>query len=70
MSELSHFEKISAVTPKKQPYAILIGTVILVIVLWLLNQLTPSEGVKDLKEAQKKQDSSSATRVDDDGDEI
>lgn len=55
MSELSHFEELSAKTPKKEPYAILIGAVLLVVVLWLLNHFAPTEGVKDLKEGKKEE---------------
>ena len=53
MSELSHFEELSAQTPKKGPYAIIIGTVLLPILLWAINLMAPSEGVKDLKDKEK-----------------
>lgn len=49
MSELSHFEEISAKTPLRQPYTILGGVVLMVIVLWLLNAIAPNEAVKESK---------------------
>jgi hypothetical protein len=52
MSELSHFEVASAKTPTKQPWAIIGGTVLLVILLYLLNQLAPNEAIKESKDAQ------------------
>jgi hypothetical protein len=51
--DLSHFEQLSAVTPKKIPLAIIIGTLIVPVVLWLINLIAPSEGVAELKEAEK-----------------
>ena len=68
MTELSHFEEESTKTPVKQPYAILIGTALLPIVLWILSALTPSEGVKDLKAAEK--EATMTTQAADDGEEI
>ena len=53
MSELSHFEELSAKTPVKQPYAILGGAVLLIIVLWLLNAIAPNEAVKESKAQQQ-----------------
>ena len=53
MTELSHFEQESTKTPTKQPYAILIGFVLLVIVLFLLNQLAPNEAISESKAAQE-----------------
>lgn len=49
MSELSHFEQLSAQTPKKQPYAILIGALLVPIILFAVNALSPTEGVEELK---------------------
>ncbi len=48
--ELSHFEKLSAQIPRKQPVAILIAMALLPLLLWGLNVLAPNEGVKNLKE--------------------
>ena len=50
MSELSHFESLSVKTPTKQPYAILGGTVLGIIILILLNALAPNEAVKEGKQ--------------------
>ena len=69
MTELSHFEEESTKTPVKQPYAILIGTALLPIILWILSVIVPSEGVKDLKEAEEKKTEVSAQAADD-GEEI
>ncbi|MDJ0762711.1 MAG: hypothetical protein QNJ97_06945 [Myxococcota bacterium] len=68
MSELSHFEELSAQTPKKEPYAILIGTVILAVALVVLNKLSPTEPVRELKAAQEAMPT--AVQPADDGDEI
>ena len=67
MSELSHFEELSAQTPKKQPYAILIGTVVLIIVLVLIKELSPTQAVEELKEAEE---APAAVQAADDGEEI
>jgi hypothetical protein len=69
MSELSHFEEESIKTPVKQPYAILIGCALLPIVLWILSALTPTQAVKDLKQADETKPAAAAQAVDD-GDEI
>ena len=68
MSELSHFEELAAQTPKKQPYAILIGTVVLIIVLVLIKELTPTQVVEDLKEVEEA--APAAVQAADDGEEI
>lgn len=47
--QLSHFESLSAITPKKQPLAILFGTALVPVVLWIINLLAPTEAVEDLK---------------------
>jgi hypothetical protein len=60
MTELSHFESESAKTPVKEPYAILIGTVLLAIILYILNHLAPNEGVASLKEAKAKAEAPAA----------
>ena len=52
MTELSHFEAESAKTPVKEPYAILIGTVLLIIILYLLNQLSPNEAIQESRQAE------------------
>jgi hypothetical protein len=49
MSELSHFELQSAKTPVKEPWAILGGMLLLIIVLYALNQLAPNEAIKTAK---------------------
>ena len=49
MSELSHFELESAKTPVKEPWAILGGMVLLIIVLYILNALAPNEAIKTAK---------------------
>ncbi|MCP4678379.1 MAG: hypothetical protein GY854_23275 [Deltaproteobacteria bacterium] len=69
MSELSHFEELSTQTPKKQPYAILIGTVMFTFLLWLLNFISPSEGVADLKKAEEEGKRATVQSADD-GEEI
>lgn len=53
MSDLSHFEQESAKTPTKQPYAILAGSVLLVIVFLLINAFAPNEAIKESKQAQE-----------------
>ena len=63
MSELSHFEQLSAQTPKKQPYAILIGAILVPIILAIVNMLSPTEGVKELT---KKTDNAAAVQQMDD----
>lgn len=50
--ELSEFERLSAITPKKMPLAILIGTALVPIVLWIINLLAPTEAVDELKQAE------------------
>ncbi len=49
MSELSHFEELSAKTPMQQPLAILIGAALLPFLLVIINWLSPTEEVKKLK---------------------
>jgi hypothetical protein len=51
--ELSEFERLSAITPKKTPLAILIGTALVPIVLWIINLLAPTEAVDELKKAEE-----------------
>ena len=63
MTELSYFEQLSTQTPKKTPYAIMIGTVVTIIVLWLMSVFAPSEGVKDLRNAQEKQEAPAAAAM-------
>ena len=60
MTELSHFESESAKTPVKEPYAILIGTVILIIILYALNQLSPNEAIEESRQAQAAQETAPA----------
>ena len=70
MSELSHFESVSAKTPTKQPWAIVGGTILLIIVLILVNQLAPNEAIKESKETAKEIPAAAATSAADDDDEI
>ena len=51
--ELSSFEALSAITPKKQPYAILLGAALLIVALVLVNILAPNEAVEDLQKAEE-----------------
>jgi hypothetical protein len=53
--ELSNFERLSAITPKKTPMAIIIGTALVPLILWIINLLAPTEAVDELKEAEKDQ---------------
>jgi hypothetical protein len=47
--ELTQFEALSAIIPKKQPMAIMIGTVVTILALWIINALAPTETVDQLK---------------------
>jgi hypothetical protein len=51
--ELTQFESLSAITPKKMPLLILVGTAFVIVVLWLISVLAPNEAVEDLKKAEK-----------------
>jgi hypothetical protein len=53
MTELSHFEEESTKTPVKTPYAIMGGTLLLILLLYILNQLAPNEAVGEGREAQE-----------------
>ena len=68
-SDLSHFEEESAKTPVKQPYAIIGGAVLLLIVAFLISWLAPTEGVKDLKKAAESSGAAAATAVSSDGED-
>lgn len=59
--ELTQFEALSAVTPKKQPMAILIGTAVTLVALWVVNALAPTEAVGDLKKQESKAAAAAAT---------
>lgn len=59
--ELSQFEALSAITPKKQPMAILIGTAVTLVALWVINALAPTEAVDDLKKQGSKASEAAAT---------
>jgi hypothetical protein len=59
--ELTQFEALSAITPKKQPMAILIGTAVTIIALWIINLLAPTETVDQLKQESAKADQAAAT---------
>ena len=63
MTELSYFEQLSTQTPKKQPYAILIGFVVAIFILWLIRILAPTESALDLKKAQQQQMMPAATQA-------
>lgn len=54
--DLSHFENLSAKTPRQVPYAILIGAIVSVIVLVAINLLAPTEAVNDLKKVTAEKD--------------
>jgi len=62
-TELSHFESLAAMTPKKTPYAILVGSALIPVILVLINWLAPTEAVDDLKNAQEAQASDVAGNV-------
>ena len=47
--ELTQFEELSAVIPKKQPLAILIGACVLIIAFFIINALAPTEAVEELR---------------------
>ena len=49
MSELSHFETLSAKTPTKQPWAILGGTALVLILLYIISALAPNDAIKTAK---------------------
>lgn len=51
--DLSEFERLSAITPKKMPLAILVGTALVPVVLWIINLLAPTEAVDELKKAEE-----------------
>lgn len=62
--ELTQFEALSAITPKKQPMAILIGTAVTIIALWVINLLAPTETVDQLKkEGAKAEEAAAAAPV-------
>ena len=60
MSELSHFETLSAKTPTKQPWAILGGALFVAILLYVINMLAPNEAIKQAKEDAKAQNAPTA----------
>jgi len=63
--ELSHFEQLAAQTPKKTPYAILIGAALFPIVFVFLNWIAPNEAIKDARDNQKKtQDTAAEVEAD------
>ncbi|MCU0662102.1 MAG: hypothetical protein MUC50_07220 [Myxococcota bacterium] len=49
MSELSHFEAESAKTPKFQPYAIIGGSIFMLLAMWAISVFSPTDAVKDMK---------------------
>ena len=49
MSELSHFETLSAKTPTKQPWAILGGTMLVLVLLYIISALAPNDAIKTAK---------------------
>lgn len=61
--ELSEFERLSAITPKKTPLAIIIGTALVPVVLWVINILAPTEAVDELKKAEEDKTGSAAAEV-------
>jgi hypothetical protein len=60
--DLSEFERLSAITPKKMPLAILIGTAMVPIILWIINLLAPTEAVDELKQAEKDKEAPAAVQ--------
>jgi hypothetical protein len=69
MTELSHFEEESTKTPVKTPYAIMGGTLLLILLLYILNQLAPNEAVGEGREAQEASETAPAAAAADE-DEI
>jgi hypothetical protein len=68
--ELSQFERLSALTPKKTPFAILIGAALIPVVLWIINVLAPTEAVDELKEAEAERPAAASPAGGPDIDEI
>lgn len=54
--ELTHFEQLSAITPKTMPLAIIIGALMIGPLLILINLLAPTEAVDELKGDDAKKD--------------
>ena len=52
--ELSTFEQKSAITPKQTPYGIIGGTILAVIIFFLVSTFGTNDAVDDLKKAEKK----------------
>jgi hypothetical protein len=70
MTELSHFEQESTKTPTKVPYAIIGGTLLLIILLYILNQLAPNEAIEKSRQAQEEAAATAAPSAAADDDEI
>ncbi len=70
MSELSHFEAQSAKTPTKQPWAIIGGTILLIIVILIINSLAPNEAIKESRKAEDQLAAPAAAAAPADEDEI
>jgi len=60
--ELSHFEQLSAITPRKQPLAIVIGALVVGVALILINKLAPTETVDQLKKEEAKKAAAAAVQ--------
>ena len=54
--DLSHFENLSAKTPKQVPYIIMLCVVLIPTVLVIINILAPTEAVDDLKKVKAEAD--------------
>ena len=55
MTELSPFEQASTKTPMRDPMLVIGGTVLLLIVLWILQAVMPNKAVDDLNKAKEAQ---------------
>jgi fucose permease len=59
--ELSHFEQKSVVTPKQTPYMILGGTVLAIIIAFIINSFVKNEAVEDLHKIKEQAAATSTT---------
>ncbi len=56
MSELSQFEQASTKTPMRDPMIVIGGFLLLPLLLWVINLVSPNEAVDDLKKSQQVQE--------------
>ena len=54
--DLSHFENLSAQTPKQVPYIIMLCVILIPTILVIINILAPTEAVDDLKKVKAETD--------------